>query len=141
MARELAALREERWSDCARGGRWRAEERYTPTWEPVKKRLNLEITTAQYRERLRRQGKPIPPYKDVSHIIAASRGGANHVHNYIICDASLNRSIGNRNDSVFAKRAGLEQTKKAVKASERLGGYKGPSAEELFYANESSEEE
>lgn len=134
MSREIYALKA-KWCNAPLSLRRHTSPvaHLTITWEPSKKRLPLNITTAQYRERLRRQGNPIPKGYDVCHIIAASRGGADHVHNYIIGLAHLNRSIGNRDDSIFARMAGLEKTKKAVKVSLKTG-YEGPDAEELYYA-------
>ena len=91
------------------------------------------MSPSRCREKMRREGNPVAPGDDICHIIARANGGADHIDNYIVGCASLNRSIGNRNDSVFAKMAGLTQTRKAVAASRRWG-YDGPSAEELCSA-------
>jgi hypothetical protein len=129
----LARQREWRMMSPAYRGE---EPRYVPPPPPPKKRGICDLagspwmTPSRYRELMRRQGKPVPRGCDVCHIVAKSNGGADHVDNYIIGCASLNRSIGNRDDSVFAKMAGLQQTRRAVKVSIRVG-YMGPSAEEL----------
>jgi hypothetical protein len=135
MSRELSALKQQ-WGSAPASARRSREPvlRFTISVKPVKTRKNLWITTAQYRMRRAAEGHPIPDGYDVCHIIARSNGGANHVHNYIIERSRLNRSMGNRDDSVFARLAGLEQTTKAVAVS-RKTGYMGPSAEELMDAD------
>jgi len=132
MSRELSALNQQ-WGSAPASARRSTKPvlRLNITITPVKRRKRLDITTTQYRDRLEAEGRPIPPGHHVCHIIAANNGGADHVHNYIIETARLNLTIGARDDSVFARIAGLEQTKKAVAASIRLCGYTGPSAEEL----------
>jgi len=135
MSRELGALKEQ-WGGAPASARRVAKPvlRLMITAAPVKTRKSLYLTTAQYRIRRAAEGRPIPYGYDVCHIIASSNGGADHVHNYIIERSHLNRSIGNRDDSVFARLAGLEQTIKAVAVS-RKTGYMGPSAEELMEAD------
>jgi hypothetical protein len=132
MSRELSTLKQQ-WGSAPTSSRRSREPvlRFTISVEPVKTRKRLDINTHQYRNRLKAEGRPIPEDCDVCHIVAWENGGANHVHNYIIHSSRVNRALGNRHDDVFAKIAGLEQTKKAVAASMRLRGYTGPSAEEL----------
>ena len=131
MSRELSALKQ--WGSAPTSAQRSREPvlRFTITVAPVKARKRLDITTSQYRERLKAEGRPIPDGYHVCHIIARDNGGADHVHNYIIETSRLNLTVGARNDAIFARLAGLEQTKKAVAASIRLCGYTGPSAEEL----------
>ncbi len=74
--------------------------------------------------------------QDVCHIIAHGNGGADHIDNFIVGSASLNRSAGRNHDYIFAYHAGLEQTRAAVAASVALCGYSGPSAEELVRKGE-----
>jgi hypothetical protein len=90
-----------------------------------------EMTTAQWRKVLARKG--IPPRTDqhICHLIAKSKGGADHIDNYYVASGSLNMSLGNRNDSYLAEVAGLEQMKKAIAVS-RATGYTGPGAEEMI---------
>jgi hypothetical protein len=89
------------------------------------------MTKAQFRAMRQRAGFPLNADQHVCHIIAESNGGANHIDNYYVASASLNQSLGNRNDSYLAEAAGLEQSKKAVAVS-RTKGYTGPGAEELI---------
>jgi len=89
------------------------------------------MTTAQFRSMYARKGLPLNADQHVCHIIAESKGGANHIDNYYIASGSLNQSLGNRNDYYLAEAAGLEQVRKAVAVS-RTTGYTGPSAEELI---------
>jgi len=89
------------------------------------------MTKAQFRTMRQRAGFPLNADQHVCHIIAESNGGANHIDNYYVASASLNQSLGNRNDSYLAEAAGLEQTKKAVAVS-RTKGYTGPGAEDLI---------
>lgn len=89
------------------------------------------MTTKQYRSMLAEAGFPFNADQDVCHIIAKSKGGADHSDNYCRGSASANRWLGDRNDSYLADVVGLEQTKKAVAVS-RTTGYKGPDAEDLI---------
>ena len=69
------------------------------------------MTKAQFRGMRARIGLPLNADQHVCHIIAESKGGANHIDNYYVAAGSLNQSLGNRNDSYLAEVAGLEQTK------------------------------
>ena len=89
------------------------------------------MTTTDYRLWRAKLGLPLSEDQHVCHIIAHSRGGADHRDNYFAASGSLNQSLGNRNDSFLAEVAGLVQTKRAVAIS-RTTGYKGPGAEELI---------
>jgi len=98
--------------------------------EPVFRAQDF-MTKERYRKLRARAGFPMEKDQDVCHLIAESLGGANHIDNFIDASAALNRSVGNRNDSLLIEVAGLEKAKKAVAVS-RLTGYKGPGAEELI---------
>jgi hypothetical protein len=92
----------------------------------------LDMSRQQFRAKVEAaMGCKLPDDCDVCHIIARANGGADHEDNYMIEKSRLNRTLHHKYDYVFARLAGLEQTKKAVAASIRLCGYKGPSAEEL----------
>ena len=82
-------------------------------------------TRKQYRKRLLAAGYPLQPDQHISHIIAESRGGANHPHNFIVLGKSANVSLGNGRDHVMAFLAGREQTAKAVEVSALLGNMLG----------------
>ena len=63
-------------------------------------------------------GKDAIDGQDVFHIIANSKGGADHPDNFLYClSSTFNRSIGDKYDDVNAVLAGLKKTEKAVRAS------------------------
>lgn len=89
------------------------------------------MTTTEFRSKRAEAGFPLQRDQHVCHIIAHSKGGANHRDNYFVASGSINVFLGNRNDSFLAEVAGLEQTRRAVAVSRRTG-YKGPGADELI---------
>jgi len=99
--------------------------------EAAARRTQGFMSTAKFRKMMELKGSRLNADQHVCHIIAKSKGGADHIDNYFIAAGSLNQSLGNRNDAYLAEVAGLEQTKKAVAVS-RTTGYKGPGAEELI---------
>ena len=141
MSRELKALRQSGIAEPASARRVsKPPLRIAISWDPVGTRKalrmirekKLDISRQQFRARLEaRTGRKIPDDCDVCHIIARANGGADHEDNYMIEKSRLNRTLREKHDNVFARLAGLEQTKKAVAVSIRLCGYMGPSAEEL----------
>jgi hypothetical protein len=135
---------------------WKGEPRYKKLWQQNTKRVQMaereryykvcieqleemvtpsavcqEMSRDAYRKHMADSGHPIEADQHVCHIIAESNGGANHSDNYMVLSATVNLATGNRNDSHFAKLAGLEKTKKAVAISIKMCGYDGPSAEFL----------
>ena len=65
------------------------------------------MTRTVYKNKLVKAGFPVQADQDVLHIIAKANGGADHPNNYhFVGNASLNRSLGNRNDHVMAFMAG-----------------------------------
>ena len=88
------------------------------------------MDTATFRRRMEAAGSPLLSGQDVCHIIAKSKGGADHSDNFFVAGASYNRSTGNRFDHIIAYIAGLPKTERAVAVS-RQTGYVGPSASEL----------
>jgi uncharacterized membrane protein YgcG len=88
------------------------------------------MDTATFRRRMEAAGTPLLPGQDVCHIIAKSKGGADHSDNFFVAGSSFNRSTGNRSDHIIAYLAGLPKTELAVAVS-RSTGYTGPSASVL----------
>jgi len=88
------------------------------------------MDTATFRRRMEAAGTPLLPGQDVCHIIAKSKGGADHSDNYFVAGSSFNRSTGNRSDHIIAYLAGPRKTELAVAVS-RSTGYNGPSASVL----------
>ena len=136
--------------------RWKGEKRFTKLWQQDTKRYKMAERRAYYiscieqidnlinprpvsqpmsrdayRKYLTDIGRPVEGDQDICHIIASANGGADHSDNYTVASSSLNRSIGNRNDSILARTVGLEATRKAVEISRSMNGYAGPSAEAL----------
>lgn len=65
--------------------------------------------------------------QDVFHIIANSRGGADHPDNFLYAlGSTFNRTIGDGYDDLNAFLAGKEKTKKAVEASMQFGNALDP---------------
>ena len=61
----------------------------------------------------------------VSHIIAESRGGANHPDNYILLSGKYNIKTKRNADFLNAYLAGPEKTRKAMEISRLVGNMKG----------------
>ena len=103
------------------------------TLREMKKNDVKEMTRTVYKNKLVKAGFPVQADQDVLHIIAKANGGADHPNNYhFVGNASLNRSLGNRNDHVMAFMAGKKATAKAVAISKELCSYNGPGAAQLY---------
>ena len=94
--------------------------------------LNLAVSTgmtrADYAKRLRSMlGKDELEGQDVFHIIANSKGGADHPDNYLYAlGKTFNRSIGDNYDDLNALLAGKEKTERAIKVSMKYGNALDP---------------
>lgn len=96
------------------------------------------MSTAVFRSRMKRAGRPLRQHQDVCHIVASMNGGADHSDNYYIASAAFNRSCGNRHDEIIAYVAGREATEAAVAVSRALNGYAGPGAYKLYVRGEAA---
>ena len=85
--------------------------------------LNRPMSRVRYAEELRKLlGRDALKDQDVFHIIANSRGGADHPDNYLYAlGSTFNRSIGDQYDELNCFLAGMEKTKKAIEVSMRIG--------------------
>lgn len=63
--------------------------------------------------------------QDICHIVPVSLGGANHPDNYIPCDASFNRSLGNTWNRGVCLDYGEARCRRAIAVSRRCGTYRG----------------
>lgn len=64
------------------------------TWDYAGHLCSTRMTTAAYREQLKKKGINLDGL-DADHGLPKSRGGADHPLNYRMIDSSLNRSLGN----------------------------------------------
>ena len=74
--------------------------------------------------------------QDVFHIIANSKGGADHPDNFLYAlGSNFNRSIGDGHDDLNAFLAGEHKTKKAVEASMKFGNALDPRKKDVIRYN------
>jgi len=103
------------------------------------------MTRATYAKHLRSLlGKNAIDGQDVFHIIANSKGGADHPDNFLYAlGQTFNRSIGDGYDHFNAFLAGREKTLKAIKVSRKYGNRKDPrgKAVKLYQPQHSQEDE
>ena len=95
------------------------------------------ISRAAYAKHLRSLlGKKELDGQDVFHIIANSKGGADHPDNFLYAlGSTFNRSIGDRFDDLNAFLAGPEKTERAIRASMKYGNELDPRGKPVVYYN------